>query len=78
MKTLYNKIIELDGHYSNLDSEIGIFNSDNSQIIFSNLNPSERGKIMNLVRDRNFSSKMLSGKELRRRINLKIKEIING
>ena len=76
--TIYNKIKKLNEHYDNLHSEVGLFDTDNSSLIFSSLKPIERGFIMNLVRDRNvFASKMLSNKELKKRIFLKIKEIIN-
>lgn len=76
---LEKRIKELDSHYEILDAEIGLFDCDNSGIIFSSLKPSQRGELMNLFRDTNFQTAYKNNniKKIERQCKQKIYEICN-
>ena len=74
MENLSKTIISLNNHYNHLDAEIGIYNADNSGLIFSRLTPMQRGDLMNSIRGRDFNN---STRITKKKITTKIKSIVN-
>jgi len=76
---LIKKIKELNSHYESADAEVGLFDCDNSGVIFSSLQPKERAELMNLFRPLNWfqSEKRLNLKKIERQCKQKISEIYN-
>ena len=77
---LKKRIKELNSYYESVDAEAGLFECDNSGIIFSSLQPKERAELMNLYRPSNWfqSEKRLNFKKIERQCKQKISEIYNA
>jgi len=79
-KNLINRIKTLANYHESLDSEVGLFECDNSGVIFSSLKPLERVELMNLFRPKDWfnSAKRINFRKIEKQCKQKIFEICNA